>query len=75
MGLGINGSVFANGWPGAAMTPGASTVPEGPSTITQQAFGVPGPGSGGGRRRGLTAAGIGTLALAALVFIWWSLPR
>jgi hypothetical protein len=76
-GLGLTGSVFANGWPGAVY-PGAgaaSGVPEGPATITQQAFGVPGPGSGMGKRRGLTAAGIGTLALAALVFIWWSLPR
>lgn len=72
---GIQASVFANGYPGygAAAIPGASTVPEGPSTITQKAFGVPGVGGGG--RKGLHAAAIGTAAVAALVFIWWSLPR
>jgi hypothetical protein len=69
---GLTGSVFANGYPGAAV-PGKSTVPEGPSTITQAAYGVP--GAGGGGRKGLTAAAIGTAALAALAFIWWSLPR
>lgn len=69
---GINGSVFAGGYPGASV-PGASTVPEGPQTITQQAYGVPGVSSGG--RKGLTIAGLGTLAVAALAFLWWSLPR
>lgn len=72
---GLTGSVFANGYPGygGAAVPAASTVPEGPSTITQMAYGVPGVGNGG--RRGLTAAAIGTFALAALAFLWWSLPR
>lgn len=75
-GLGLSGSVFAGGYPGytnGSAVPTATTVPEGPSTITQQAFGVPGRGSGG--RKGLTAAAIGTGALVALGFIWWSLPR
>lgn len=72
---GISGSVFAGGYPGyaSAGVPAATTVPEGPSTITQQAYGVPGLGAGG--KKGITAAGISTLALALLVFIWWSLPR
>jgi hypothetical protein len=73
-GAGIGGSVFTNGYPGRAMVPGASTVPEGPATITQQAFGVPGPGEASGRK-GLTLAGIGTAALVGLAFIWWALPR
>lgn len=74
-GIGMNGSVFAGGYPGygAAAVPAASTVPEGPSTITQQAYGVPGVSGGG--KKGLTAAAIGTAAIFALVFIWWSLPR
>lgn len=72
-GLGLGGSVFANGYPGGALVPGASTVPEGPATITQQAFGVPSAGSGG--KKGLTCAALSTLALVALGFIWWSLPR
>lgn len=72
---GLTGSVFAGGYPGygAASTPVATTVPEGPSTITQAAYGVPGVGGGG--RKGITAAAISTFAIAALVFIWWSLPR
>jgi hypothetical protein len=74
-GLGVGGSVFAGGYPGygAAAVPAATTVPEGPATITQQAFGVPSAGSGS--RKGLSAAFIGTLALIGLAFIWWSLPR
>ena len=72
---GIGGSVFSGGYPGyaSAATPFATTVPEGPSTITQQAYGVPGVGGGG--KKGLTAAAISTAALAALIFLWWSLPR
>ena len=72
---GLGGSVFANGYPGYAnaSVPGVSTVPEGPSTITQQAYGVPGVTGGG--RKGLTVGALGTFALAALAFIWWSLPR
>jgi hypothetical protein len=77
--LGSNAGITAsavpgmfNGYGGAAV-PAASTVPEGPSTITQQAFGVPGVGPGG--RKGLTIAGLGTFALVALAFLWWSLPR
>ena len=72
---GLGGSVFAGGYPGYAnaSVPAATTVPEGPSTITQQAYGVP--GVGGGAKKGLTAAGIGTAAVVALLFIWWSLPR
>ena len=75
LGTGLSGSVFAGGYPGYAnaSVPGASTVPEGPMTITQQAYGVP--GAGGGGPKGLTAAAIGTAAVAALIFIWWSLPR
>lgn len=75
LGTGFSGSVFANGYPSynGAAVPGASTVAEGPGSITQQAYGVPGAGSGG--KRGLAVAGIGTFALAALAFIWWSLPR
>lgn len=74
-GIGINGSVVPGmfgGYPGAAV-PVATTVPEGPMSITQQAYGVPGVGSGG--RKGFTIAGLGTAALIVLGFIWWSLPR
>jgi len=75
MATGLSGSVVGGlyGGYGGASVPAASGIPEGPSTITQQAWGVPSAGSG--RPVGLTAAGIGTAALAALAFIWWALPR
>jgi hypothetical protein len=75
LGSGLQGSVFAGGYPGyaSASTPYATTVPEGPSTITQQAYGVPGVSGGGSK--GITAAAISSAALALLIFIWWSLPR
>lgn len=75
LGSGIQASVFESGYPGygAAAVPMASTVPEGPGTITQQAYGVPGVGRSG--QKGGLAAAIGTAAVFALVFLWWSLPR
>jgi hypothetical protein len=75
MATGLSGSVVGGlyGGYGSAAVPAASGIPEGPGTITQQAFGVPGPGDG--RRVGLSAAAIGTGALIALAFIWWALPR
>ena len=75
LGTGVSGSVVGNlyGGYGGAAVPAASGVPEGPTTITQQAFGVP--PAGGGSRVGLSAATIGTAALAVLAFIWWALPR
>lgn len=76
MATGLSGSVVGGlygGYNGASV-PAASTVPEGPATITQQAFGVPSASSTGGKV-GLTAAGIGTGALVLLFFIWWALPR
>jgi hypothetical protein len=74
-GVGATGSVVGSlyGGYGGAAVPAASGIPEGPGTITQQAWGVPSPGSGS--RIGLHAAAISTLALGLLVFIWWSLPR
>lgn len=75
LGTGVSGSVVGSlyGGYGGASVPAASTVPEGPRTITQQAWGVP--SAGGGSRVGLHAAGIGTIALGLLAFIWWALPR
>jgi len=71
---GFTGSAVGNlyNYNGASV-PAASGVPEGPATITQQAWGVP--PAGGDRPRGLHAAAIGTGALILLALIWWSLPR
>lgn len=76
LGTGVGGSVVGSlygSYPRAAV-PAASGVPEGPVTITQQAWGVPSPGSGRGRV-GLHGAAVSTLALGLLWFIWWALPR
>ncbi|SRR5712691_9377768 len=75
LGTGFSGSAVGNlygGYTGASV-PAASSVPEGPSTITQQAFGVP--PAGAEAPRGLHAAAIGTIALILLGLMWWTLPR
>lgn len=76
LGGGIRSSVFANGYPGAAsaVPDAAGASPQGPTTISQKAFGIV---NGGGvpRTSGIALVSGGTLALAGLVFIWWSLPR
>ena len=61
------------GYNGASV-PAASTVPEGPMTITQQAWGVP-PAGGTSRGTGVKATAISTGALVLLLVIWWALPR
>jgi hypothetical protein len=62
---------------GSAATPAAAGAsPQGPTTIGQKAFGIT-TGSGTGMYSaahiGLISAG--TFSLAALLFIYWSLPR
>lgn len=76
LGTGFRGSAVGSlygGYNGASVPP-ASTVPEGPGTITQQAWGVP-PATGQPPARGLHAAAIGTAALILLVVMWWTAPR
>jgi hypothetical protein len=73
---GLGASVFAGGINGA-MTPMAT--PGSPQasglTVGQQAFGISAGGSAGPRTAFYGTVGGGALALALLVFIWWSLPR
>lgn len=75
LGTGFRGSAVGNlyGGYGSASVPAASTVPEGPMTITQSAFGVP--PAGGTQNHGIRAAAISTGALILLGLIWWTLPR
>jgi hypothetical protein len=75
LGTGFSGSAVGNlyGGYGGASVPAASSVPEGPTTITQQAFGVP--PAGGESACGTRAAVIGTVALVLLGIMWWTLPR
>lgn len=59
------------------MTP-ASAQPStsGANTIAQKAYGISGTGTGGGTKTAAVGSvSLGTLALAALIYLWWSLPR
>lgn len=76
LGGGLRTSVFANGYPGASsdVPAAAGASPQGPTSIGQKAFGIV---NGGDcpKTAGVALLSAGTLSLAALVFIWWSLPR
>jgi len=69
---GYNGPSYG----GAATPAAAGASPQGPTSIGQKAFGIT-TGSGNGMYSaphvGLISAG--TLALGALLFIYWSLPK
>jgi|GraSoi2013_100cm_1033763.scaffolds.fasta_scaffold01979_7 hypothetical protein len=70
---GINGRGSASYTP---MTPGAANPSTAGSTIAQKAYGISGTGAGAGpTTAAFGSVSIGALALAALVFLWWSLPR
>lgn len=72
--MGLGASVFGQGYPGAATPAAAGATPQGPTSIGQKSFGIM--TGGGTHRTGLLAViGGGGFAVAALVFIWWSLPR
>jgi LPXTG-motif cell wall-anchored protein len=71
---GLQRSVFANGYPGVRGTAAAAS-PQGPDTITEQAYGVVAGDTGGSNTPFYAVIGGGGLALGALLFIWWSLPR
>lgn len=68
------GAGLSLAFPGTAGT-NASASPQGPATAAQAGFGTT---VGGDARISATTGGVlsvGTLALAALVYLWWSLPR
>lgn len=70
---GLGGFTHA-AWPGSNGT-NANASPQGPRTAAQAGFGVD--SAGGGNMSGKTVGvlSVGTLALAGLVWIWYSLPR
>lgn len=72
---GLRGGFALAAWPGTAGT-NANASPQGPRTAAAQGFGTTAAGPGGGMD-GRTAGvlSVGTLALAGLVWLWWSLPR
>jgi hypothetical protein len=72
-GLGGNFSLAA--WPGTTGT-NVNASPQGPQTAAQQGFGTVAGDSG--KNTSATTTGVlsvGTLALIALVWVWWALPR
>lgn len=72
---GLGASVFAAGYGNAAVPVAAGATPQGPRTVGQQAFGIVAGDTGDSNAPVYAVLGGGTLALAALLFIWWSLPR
>lgn len=72
---GLGASVFAGGYDGAALPAAAGASPQGPTTVGQKAFGIVAGNDSSPRTCGVALVSAGTLSLAALVFIWWSLPR
>lgn len=70
----VLGSSFGANWPGVAGT-NASASPQGPATAAQAGFGVQAGGGGRMDAKTMGVLSVGTLALAALIYIWWSLPR
>ena len=74
--MGLSGQgAFGSGY-GSAATPAAAGVsPQGPTTISQKAFGIV-TGSGGGYAAAhIGLVSVGTLSIIGLIYIYWSLPR
>lgn len=59
------------------MTPASTTAPSARPTIAQQAYGIAGAGVNGvgPRTAAYGGVGLGLVAVTALAFLWWSLPR
>ena len=75
MSLGINIGGFGStqaAFPGTVGT--NAGIPTGPRTAAAAGFGTTVGDSGLDARTSATLS-VGTLALAALIYIWWSLPR
>jgi hypothetical protein len=73
---GMGGGFALAQWPGASGT-AANASPQGPTTAAGAGFGVSAGGGDVDAKAQARATGfltIGTVALAALVFVWWSLP-
>lgn len=58
------------------LTPAAAKSSTAPSNIGQAAYGISGSGAGNGpRTASYGSMAVGYIAIAALVYLWWSLPR
>jgi hypothetical protein len=73
---GLSGGFALAAWPGTTGT-NANASPQGPATAAAAGFGTTASGDASGRLDGKTFGilSVGTLALGALIYIWWALPR
>ena len=71
---GLGGGFALGTWPGVQGT-SANASPQGPQTAAQQGFGVQASGGAGLSGHTIGVLSTGTIALALLVYLWWSLPR
>jgi hypothetical protein len=73
--MGLQGQgAFGSGYGPAATPAAAGASPQGPTTIGQKAFGIV-TGGGGYSAAHLGFITVGGASIAALLFIYWSLPR
>lgn len=72
---GLGATLTAGGYAGASVPAAAGASPQGSQTITQQAFGIVAGGGDESSAPGYAILGGGAAALAALAFIWYSLPK
>lgn len=73
---GLSASVFAGGYTNMASNGTATWAsPRAPQTATQAGFGTVAGGDGATSRVTHGVLSAGSLSLALLIWIWWSLPR
>jgi len=74
--MGLQGQgAFGAGYAPAATPAAAGASPQGPTTISQKAFGIVTGGSGAYPAAHFGLISVGAASIAALLYIYWSLPR
>lgn len=77
-GLSLRGNLGGGGSIGGytPLLPASASAPTtSAGNISQLAYGISGDGSPERTTAGYGAVGVGIVAIAALIYIWWSLPR
>lgn len=70
--LGVKAGFSGNYSP---MRPASAQPSTAPSNISQLAYGINGSGAVQDSTTAYGSVAVGVIALAALVYLWWSLPR
>lgn len=69
-------SGFSVGGNYTPLTPASASSPTANASVGQMAYGISGDGDASQRSvAGYGSIAVGAVALAALVYLWWSLPR